>query len=42
MECEILSDGSRKIIDSLFQHIITENRMEDGEFRIRGYHEIES
>jgi len=38
MECEILSDGSRNY-RPLFQYIITENRMEDGEFIIKGYHE---
>ncbi|MBZ2175616.1 CpaF/VirB11 family protein [Schnuerera sp. xch1] len=38
MECEILSDGTRNY-RPLFQYIITENRMEDGEFIIKGYHE---
>lgn len=41
MECEILADGSRKY-RTLFQYIITENRMdEDGKFIIEGYHEQE-
>ncbi|HZJ98683.1 MAG TPA: CpaF/VirB11 family protein [Tissierellaceae bacterium] len=38
MECEILPDGRRNY-RPLFQYIITENRMEDGEFIIKGYHE---
>lgn len=39
MECEILSDGTRNY-RTLFQYIITENRMDDnGKFFIEGYHE---
>ncbi|MGB4660144.1 MAG: CpaF/VirB11 family protein [Mobilitalea sp.] len=39
MECEILSDGTRNY-RTLFQYIITENRMdENGKFFIEGYHE---
>lgn len=38
MECEILPDGTRNY-RTLFQYIITENRMEDGAFIIKGYHE---
>lgn len=37
MECEILADGRRNY-RPLYQYIITENRMEDGEFVIEGYH----
>ena len=37
MECEILADGTRNY-RPLFQYIITENRMEDGEFIISGQH----
>ena len=37
-ECEILPDGSRRF-RPLFQYIITENRMEDGQFIIEGHHE---
>lgn len=37
MECEILADGTRNY-RSLFQYIITENTMEDGDFIIKGYH----
>ena len=39
MECEILPDGTRNY-RTLFQYIITENRMnENGGFFIEGYHE---
>jgi pilus assembly protein CpaF len=39
MECEILADGTRNY-RTLFQYIITENRMdENGKFYIEGYHE---
>ena len=37
MECEILADGTRNY-RPLFQYIISENRMEDGEFIISGHH----
>lgn len=37
MECEILADGTRNY-RTLFQYIISENRMEDGEFIISGQH----
>jgi len=39
MECEILEDGSRNY-RSLFQYVITENKMNDnGGFIVEGYHE---
>lgn len=38
MECEILSDGTRNY-RTIFQYVITENRMEDGKFIIEGHHE---
>ena len=38
MECEILSDGTRNY-RTIFQYVITENRMEDGRFIIDGHHE---
>ena len=38
MECEILPDGSRNY-RTLFQYIITENKVEDGKFIIEGHHE---
>ena len=39
MECEILPDGTRNY-RTLFQYIITENRMEEsGAFTIIGHHE---
>ena len=38
MECEISPDGTRNY-RPLYQYVITENRMEDGEFIINGYHE---
>lgn len=37
-ECEILPDGTR-VFRPLFQHVITENRIEDGRFIIDGHHE---
>lgn len=37
MECEILSDGTRKF-RPLFQYQITENRVENGKFIIKGSH----
>lgn len=37
-ECEILPDGTRHY-RPLFQYVITENRVEDGEFIIEGHHE---
>ena len=37
-ECEILPDGSRKF-RPLFQYVITENRLEDGNFIVEGHHE---
>ncbi len=37
MECEILADGTRNY-RTLFQYIISENRMEDGDFIISGHH----
>ncbi len=37
MECEILPDGTRKF-RPLFQYQITENRVEDGKFVIKGSH----
>ncbi len=37
-ECEILPDGTRRF-RPLFQYVITENRMEDGNFIIEGHHE---
>ena len=37
MECEILPDGTRKF-RPLFQYQITENRVEDGKFIIKGSH----
>ena len=36
-ECEILPDGTRRF-RPLFQYVITENRMEDGNFMIEGHH----
>lgn len=42
MECEILPDGTRNY-RTLFQYIITENRMDEkGRFCIDGYHEQKS
>ena len=41
MECEILPDGSRNY-RTLFQYIITENKVEDGKFIIEGHHEQRS
>ena len=38
MECEICPDGTRKY-HSLYQYKITENRMEDGKFIVKGTHE---
>lgn len=38
MECEILPDGTRNY-RTIFQYVITENRIEDGSFIIDGYHE---
>ena len=38
MECEICSDGTRKY-HSLYQYRISENRMEDGKFIVKGTHE---
>ena len=38
MECEICPDGTRKY-HSLYQYKITENRLENGEFIIKGAHE---
>ncbi len=38
MECEILPDGTRNY-RVLFQYVITENRMENGEFIIEAQHE---
>ena len=38
MECEICPDGSRKY-HSLYRYNITENRMEDGKFIVKGTHE---
>lgn len=38
MECEIEPDGSRRY-RTLFQYLITENRMEEGKFIIEGHHE---
>ncbi len=37
-ECEILPDGTR-VYRPLFQYIITENRVEDGQFIIEGAHQ---
>ena len=37
-ECEILPDGTRRY-RPLYQYVITENRMEDGNFIIEGHHE---
>jgi pilus assembly protein CpaF len=36
-ECEILPDGTRHF-RPIFQYVITENRMEDGNFMIEGHH----
>lgn len=36
-ECEVLPDGTR-CFRPLFQYVITENRMEDGNFMIEGHH----
>lgn len=38
MECEICSDGTRKY-HSLYQYKISENRMENGKFIVKGAHE---
>lgn len=38
MECEILPDGTRNY-RTIFQYVITENRIEDGSFIIDGHHE---
>lgn len=38
MECEICPDGTRKY-HSLYRYNITENRMEDGKFIVKGMHE---
>lgn len=38
MECEICPDGTRKY-HSLYRYNITENRMEDGKFIVKGTHE---
>ena len=38
MECEILPDGSRRY-NTLFHYRITENRLVDGKYVIKGYHE---
>ena len=38
MECEILPDGTRNY-RTLFQYVITENKVEDGKFIIDGHHE---
>ena len=38
MECEILPNGER-VYRTIFQYVITENRMEDGKFIIDGRHE---
>ena len=38
MECEILSNGER-VYRSIYQYVITENRIEDGKFIIDGHHE---
>lgn len=38
MECEILPDGKRQF-NTLFHYHITENRMTEGDFHIRGNHE---
>lgn len=38
MECEILPDGTRQY-NTIFQYVITENRMDDGKFVIDGHHE---
>lgn len=38
MECETLPDGSRQF-NTLYRFRITENRLEDGKFRIDGVHE---
>lgn len=38
MECEIYPDGTRKY-HSLYQYKITENRIEDGKFIVKGAHE---
>ncbi|MPN11329.1 hypothetical protein SDC9_158630 [bioreactor metagenome] len=38
MECEILPSGER-VYRTIFQYVITENRMEDGKFIIDGHHE---
>jgi pilus assembly protein CpaF len=38
MECEILPNGER-VYRTIFQYVITENRMEDGKFIIDGHHE---
>ena len=38
MECEICADGTRKY-HSLYQYKITENRMENGKFVVKGTHE---
>lgn len=37
-ECEILPDGTRRF-RPLFQYVITENRMDDGNLIIDGHHE---
>ena len=38
MECEILPNGER-VYRTIFQYVITENRMEDGKFIIDGHPE---
>ena len=38
MECEICADGTRKY-HSLYRYNITENRVENGKFIVKGAHE---
>lgn len=38
MECESLPDGSRRF-NTLFRYRITENKLEEGQYRIKGVHE---
>ena len=37
MECEILPDGTRRY-NTLYHYQITENRLEDGKYKISGFH----
>ena len=41
MECEILPDGTRRY-NPIFRYHITENRYEDGQYTIAGYHRQET